>query len=54
MSRHVADEDVFRDRQVGHDLGFLVDDADAGGMAVARLGEDNGRAAMADRRRCPG
>ena len=50
---HVADEDVFSDRQVGDDLGFLVDDADAGGMAVARLVEDNGRAAMADDRRCP-
>ena len=41
MSRHVADEDVLRDRQVGDDLRFLVDDADAGGMAVARLVEDD-------------
>ena len=45
---HVADENVLRHRQVRHDLRFLVDDADAGGMAVARLVEDDRRAAMAD------
>ena len=38
LARLAADEDVLRDRQVGHQVEFLVDDADAKLLRRSRAG----------------
>ena len=45
----VADDDILADGEVGEQVQFLIDDADAEALRVERSGDFDGRAAERDR-----
>lgn len=48
QGRPPAQNDIFRDAQLGHELQFLVDDRDTGVTSVQRISEPDGRPEQAN------